>query len=1738
MRKVSTHVLMGLACFSIMPSLLLSLPTSPEVVSGSANISVVDQQSMVIEVEDQSIINYRSFNIAAEEMVRFVQPSSSSTVLNRVTGDDASEILGRMQSNGKVFLVNPNGVFFGSDAQVDMGSLITSTLDIADSDFLNGNFEFTLEMGDEEACIVNQGILRARGDGSIALISPNVKNEGTIIANAGKVLLASGEKVVLDFIGDGLMQFSVEGSLEKAMIQQVGSIEALQGQVHLTMSHVKQVIQNVINTDGIEVAGEIAEENGIIRLLSTSKIFSRAVHVAAEEGSKVEVRGEVDVSNIEGIGGSIYVFGEEISIAANLNATGAEGGGEILIGGNAFGQGPYFTAKSTKVYPGSILTADAAVSGNGGKIVVWSNGTTYFDGVARAQGSISGGDGGFIETSGKMGLALAVGSADTSAPFGKMGTWLLDPFAIVINNTGTDSLASAQNVNDITSTVTINASIFANSTSNVTLSAMEEGGSITVAEDTTISMAPGYGITFSVDPENGDIFLANNSQVKTEGGAITFNGKVSLSGDNATLRTDNNFSSGSILFNSTVDGTNAALSNLTIKTGSEGSLVFTGPVGSLSALGTVSIDTGTLNLGTNIFTKGQDVFIRGATLLTADSVIDSTYGGSYSGGDVSFLGVESSINGPYGFTIESGMGRMCFEGNVGDAQALRSFRAKGGESMLSGNGFVTDGNTQIWETAVVVQTDMTFTDNGTSGVFFLSTLNSGTAGAVSVTVSAPIGTAYFVGAVGGGTALANLTVSASEIVQVNKVTLLNSAGSTSALSYSAPLGIAVGGDILAGAANSSPGTLTFNNPVLFTANVGSVATAGTLALAVLSGTSTASSVTINGVSVGSGNLRINGDTRTTIAFQNAAINLVSLNADGDSIAQDANSAIFATGSITLDVANGASAKSLTTLTSISTTAGTITLNGGATVDTIASNIDAGTGNIVLTPSTIPMSYQGVIQTSGGSVTFNSGTGVGVTLTGATKVDVGDGSVTFNRVEGAQSLTIAGGGVATLTLSGIVGGSAALTGLTADIGAITQSSTVNIAGDLAYVAPLGITIGGSITTTSSGDVTIVGPVTLTSGSITVTAGNNISFDGATSTIISPTTARALTLTPGASSIVTLGGAIGTGNPLASLSVTTGSQVSVGSNITVATTGAIAFTPAVVLTGDSTMTSTTGAITFSSTLDGTQALNINTGGTGVVTFAGAVGGTNYLSGLNVVGASIAVNTTTVNVVGGETILNGPTALGANVTFINNGGGVAFLGALTGAGSSTLTVTSPIGIVRFGSTIATTIGTVTVTGLDVEQLGAITPATNGSIVFSGSNSILLGAVITATGTGVITMNNPVTLGTTITLTTATGNVTLSGVTEGSGGLTINTTTGAVSLGLAPYGLSSLTVASSSAGSITQTSVAPITTIGLLSLTSTGGTVTTGASLISEGGNITLSGTTLAITSNIATTGGNISLTGTTTYNGATSSGGTISTGNGNLTVANNLALTADTAVNIGSGTGTFSGTINGAVNFSVNGSAIGTLTMSGAVGTGTSLTSVLAEVGIINQSGALQTTGAVSYNATAGLTLGGGITTSGTSGTITVMGPTTLSTGAIALATTNKNISFLGSDSSIDGAQALTFSSGTSNIRLDGAIGLNTALTSLATTSTGNTLLGSSITTTGAQTFGASASTGNILLTGPVALGTTNSNVTFNGTINGAQSLFVNAGTGTVTYQSAVGSVTALTSLDTIAGSIIVNASIKTR
>ena len=178
-------------------------------------------QMIIRQSTDKLGINWQSFNVGADGHVTFDQPGTHSIALNRVIGSDGSAILGKIDANGQVFLINPNGVIFGKDAKVNVGGLVVSTMDITDADFKNGNYK--LAAGGKNGEIINNGKLQAAEGGYIALLGKSVKNNGLIKAQLGTAALAAGDAVTLDFAGDGLIGVQVTKSTVKALIDNQGA---------------------------------------------------------------------------------------------------------------------------------------------------------------------------------------------------------------------------------------------------------------------------------------------------------------------------------------------------------------------------------------------------------------------------------------------------------------------------------------------------------------------------------------------------------------------------------------------------------------------------------------------------------------------------------------------------------------------------------------------------------------------------------------------------------------------------------------------------------------------------------------------------------------------------------------------------------------------------------------------------------------------------------------------------------------------------------------------------------------------------------------------------------------------------------------------------------------------------------------------------------------------------------------------------------------------------------------------------------------------------------------------------------------------------------------------------------------------------------------------------------------------------------------------------------------------------
>ncbi|MDT3721878.1 GLUG motif-containing protein, partial [Pseudomonas oryzihabitans] len=285
-----------------------NLPSGGTVVSGSGHLSSTGQQLTVDQTSPNLAIDWQSFDIGTGHGVTFHQPSSQAVALNRVVGQDASRILGNLEANGRVFLVNPNGILFGQGASVNVGGLVASTLDIANSDFEQGRYRFKSQ-GTPKS-VLNQGSLNAKNGGAVALLGGQVSNQGVIVANGGSVALAAGQAMTLDFAGDGLLSVKVDEATADALAENRELIRANGGQVLLTAHAGEALLKTVVNNSGVIEAQTLAERGGKIELLG------------GFDGGTVQVAGTLDASApTTGNGGFVETSGAHVQVADGTHIT-------------------------------------------------------------------------------------------------------------------------------------------------------------------------------------------------------------------------------------------------------------------------------------------------------------------------------------------------------------------------------------------------------------------------------------------------------------------------------------------------------------------------------------------------------------------------------------------------------------------------------------------------------------------------------------------------------------------------------------------------------------------------------------------------------------------------------------------------------------------------------------------------------------------------------------------------------------------------------------------------------------------------------------------------------------------------------------------------------------------------------------------------------------------------------------------------------------------------------------------------------------------------------------------------------------------------------------------------------------------------------------------------------------------------------------------------------------------------
>jgi len=552
-----------------------ALPTGLSVAAGQAQVNV-NGSHMTVTNSSQAILNWNSFSIGQGAAVYFQQPNASSQVLNRVTGSDPSAILGNLGSNGKVWLLNPNGVLFGATARIDVGGMVASTLRMSDLDWTGGRYRLAADAQDLAASGVrNQGEIRTAQGGSLALIAGTVGNEGLMRAPGGQVVLAAGQTVEL--VDTGSANLSVRVTAPSGQARNLGMIEAAGGRIDITAAAVNQ--DGIVRADALrsDPGGEVwiraSESIDLAPSSQTTADGGRGGLVSLQAASgRTTVQGTLSARGTAGSGGQAVVLGPEIGLldGSRIDVSGVSAGGLAVVGGGAAGKDPRFVnARALYVSQQASISADATGLGDGGQIFLWSDTATRAYGAFSARGGQSGGNGGFIETSGGW-LDARPSAIDTLAPMGRSGQWLLDPYNILIgdqvqNTLGSGPVFTAGGLGSSINSLTITAAL-ANG-NNVIISTGGAGGG---TEAGNISLV------------NANINVAEF--VSGRPGSLTLFADASISMLNSSIRSSIGAMPVTFLASQSAAG-GISLINSTIVTGFSGSSNISGGFGAIALTG-------------------------------------------------------------------------------------------------------------------------------------------------------------------------------------------------------------------------------------------------------------------------------------------------------------------------------------------------------------------------------------------------------------------------------------------------------------------------------------------------------------------------------------------------------------------------------------------------------------------------------------------------------------------------------------------------------------------------------------------------------------------------------------------------------------------------------------------------------------------------------------------------------------------------------------------------------------------------------------------------------------------------------------------------------------------------------------------------------------------------------------------------------------------------------------------------
>ncbi len=363
-KLMATSALIAIAIstpFSSTTAADYTLPVNPTVVGGTSVISnPAIGELHVNQATDRTVINWDSFNIGTDARVQFFQPNTSSLAVNRVVnaGISPTQILGELQANGRVMVLDRNGVLFGPSSHIDVGGIVASSADVLNAQVMAGAPVLDL-FNFGTGSVENYGMITAADSGLVAFVAPTVKNAGVIQANLGKVILAAGnETATVDLYGDGLVSLAYTDKNDNLLSENTGMITAESGKVLMSTAQAKDIVDAVVNLDGVVNATSASLVNGQIVLSAKKVNIAQTANVAAQST-------QVNAKNVDlgaTIGGAVSGSAETVTVLSD-NAKINQAISIVSNNGTVFvAPGTYHEVVTVNKEGVSLLGAKAGVS--------------------------------------------------------------------------------------------------------------------------------------------------------------------------------------------------------------------------------------------------------------------------------------------------------------------------------------------------------------------------------------------------------------------------------------------------------------------------------------------------------------------------------------------------------------------------------------------------------------------------------------------------------------------------------------------------------------------------------------------------------------------------------------------------------------------------------------------------------------------------------------------------------------------------------------------------------------------------------------------------------------------------------------------------------------------------------------------------------------------------------------------------------------------------------------------------------------------------------------------------------------------------------------------------------------------------------------------------------------------------------------------------------------------------------